>query len=255
MKLMGVLNVTPDSFSDGGRWLSPADAIAHGLDLWAEGADLIDVGAESTRPGSTRISVEEEWHRLAPVLPVLLSEGLRVSVDTIHADTARRAIDAGVHYVNDISGGCFDPEMNRVVAEGDVGYIVQHWRGFPGDPDLDESYRDVVQDVLDETLAQVERAREAGVKAERIVIDPGLGFALTGPQCWKIVENLGTWVAEPYPVLVGASRKRFVRERYPENVDEGTLAVTRLCWQAGVWGVRVHDVAANRRLVAQMNGA
>lgn len=248
MKIMGILNITPDSFSDGGRWVDPGLAIAHALRMRDEGADIIDVGAESTRPGSVRVGGEEEWARLSPVLPPLLDRGLNVSVDTIHATTARRALELGVDIINDISGGSYDPEMNRVVADSSALYVIQHWRGFPGDPDLDCNYADPVVDTLEETLTQVERALVAGVSPEQVIIDPGLGFALYGADCWKIIENLPTWVQAGHPVLVGASRKRFVRERYGEQVLEGTLRVTEACLAAGVWGVRVHDVADNRRI-------
>lgn len=246
MKLMGVLNVTPDSFSDGGKWFAPADAIEHGMRLWRQGANIVDVGAESTRPGSTRISANQEWDRLKDVIPELTAAGIVVSVDTVHASTAALAVEAGASYVNDISGGSHDPEMNRVVASADVRYIIQHWRGFPGSADLDLRYANPAQDTLNETLLQVERALESGVKKELIIIDPGLGFALTGPQSWQIVDNLKTWTQAPYPVLVGASRKRFIRERFPDRVEEGTLLVSEKCARAGVWGIRVHDVAGNR---------
>ncbi len=248
MKIMGILNVTPDSFSDGGRWVDPQNAVLHAEEMWAEGADIIDVGAESTRPGSTRIGADEEWRRLAPILPELLARGMTVSVDTIHAATAKKALELGVDIVNDISGGCYDPRMNRVVADSDARYIIQHWRGFPGDPDLDCNYGDAVAETLAETLEQVRRALDAGVRSEQVIIDPGLGFALRGADCWKIVENLQMWVQDEYPVLVGASRKRFVRERYGDRLLEGTLRVTEACRDAGVWGVRVHDVAASREI-------
>lgn len=255
---MGVLNVTPDSFSDGGLWEEPGAAVAHAHEMWEAGADIVDVGAESTRPGSTRITPVEEWRRLGPVLLQLARSGMTISVDTIHAETARRAADLGVAYINDISGGSFDPELAEVVAAAGTKFIVQHWRGFPGDPELNLDYGDPSLDALAETLAQVRRAEEKGVDAAQIIIDPGLGFALTGRQSWQIVNKLKPWVASGYPVLVGPSRKRFIRERYGEDVETGTLEVVRRCWEEGVWGVRVHDVGRTGQLVrdleAQMEG-
>lgn len=249
MKIMGILNVTPDSFSDGGLWLDPERAIAHAVEMDRDGADIVDVGAESTRPGSSRMNPGQEWDRLGRVLPQLIERGITVSVDTVHAETAKRAIAAGASFINDISGGCFDPEMNRVVAASDAGFVIQHWRGFPGTPGLDESYFDPVTETLRETLQQVNTALTQGVRQDQIIIDPGLGFALTGPDSWSIVNNLELWVESPYPVLVGGSRKRFVREKYPEDIEAGTLAVTRKCLAAGAWGVRVHDVARSRQVV------
>lgn len=251
MRIMGILNVTPDSFSDGGKWFAPVDALRHADTMWEEGADIIDVGAESTRPGSIRISADEEWSRLKWVLPELTARGYTVSVDTVHADTAAKALEAGAHYINDISGGQFDSDMNAAIADSDARFIVQHWRGFPGSPGLNESYLDAPRETLLETLVQVEKALSAGVREEQIIVDPGLGFALTEDQSWQIVDNLQIWVEGPYPVLVGGSRKRFVKERYPDALERGTQQVTRRCLQAGVWGVRVHDVAANRQLVSR----
>lgn len=254
MKIMGVLNVTPDSFSDGGLWYDPAAATKQGLKLWADGADIVDVGAESTRPGSTRISAEEEWRRLEPVLRSLVDSGVYVSVDTVHSSTAARSVNAGAQMINDISGGSFDPEMNRTVADANVSYVIQHWRGFPGSAGLNEHYENPVVDTLNETLHQVREAVKAGVDPTKIIIDPGLGFALTAEQSWQIVDNLKTWVNEGYPVLVGASRKRFIKQKFPGSVERGTRLVTGECAAAGVWAVRVHDVAGNRAVLARRSG-
>lgn len=250
MHVMGILNVTPDSFSDGGRWSLPATALAHARQMIAQGATIIDVGAESTRPGSERITAEAEWARLEPVLTPLQVhveqvEDVTLSVDTIHASTARRALALGVGIINDISGGCYDPDMVPVVAQSDARFVVQHWRGFPGDPNLDLQYPQGVGQVLDETLGQVADALGRGLRPEQVIIDPGLGFALSNSYSWRVVENLGTWTEGEYPVLVGASRKRFIRERYGDNVEEGTRIVTQMVAAAGAWAVRVHDVAAN----------
>ncbi len=263
MKIMGILNVTPDSFSDGGRWVDPGRALEHARQMIAEGADIIDVGAESTRPGSVRIDAEEEWNRLRPVLqrlPGLVQSGLvqpeqsvgretaLISVDTVHAQTARRAIQQGANIINDISGGSFDPDLNRVVADSDSQLVIQHWRGFPGAPTTSEDYPGGVEQVLEETLQQVAAAQKAGVHDSQIIIDPGLGFALSSEYSWEIVGSLGTWTDTNYPVLVGASRKRFIRERFGSNIELGTQEVTRRAQAARVWAVRVHDVANNRQV-------
>lgn len=249
MKIIGILNVTPDSFSDGGLWLDPGAATAHGLAMWCEGADFIDVGAESTRPGSTRITAEEEWARLAPIVPALVEAGVKVSVDTVHSVTARRSLEAGVHMINDVSGGSHDPRILGVVADSNALFVVQHWRGFPGEPGLNTDYQNVVQDVRAETAQQVDRALTAGVSAEQIIVDPGLGFALNADDSWTLADNLSILVAGDYPVLVGASRKRFLRDRYGDRIEEATRLITRRCQQAGVWAVRVHDVAGNRQVL------
>lgn len=249
IKLIGILNITPDSFSDGGLWTDPQMAISHARDMWSEGADYVDVGAESTRPGSLRISADEEWSRLAPVLPALLEAGIRVSLDTVHAETARKGIALGADIINDVSGGCFDPEMRAVVADSSASFVVQHWRGFPGSAGLDTNYDDVVSQVWDETSRQVDSALAAGVRTEQIIVDPGLGFALDADDSWTLVNDLSFWVATGYPVLVGASRKRFVRARFGDKTEEGTRLVTKQCREAGVWAVRVHDVAGNRQVL------
>lgn len=244
MIVMGILNVTPDSFSDGGRYTEVTAAVQHAQRMWDEGAAIIDVGAESTRPGARRVSPEEEWMRLKAVVPELVKRGMTVSVDTVNAETAARSVEAGAHYINDVSGGCYDPRMLETVARLQTPYIVQHWRGFPSDPHLDCHY-DSVEQILHETLTQVEQAQSAGVDPSQIIIDPGLGFAMEAEDCWRVVNALGSWVATGYPVMVGASRKRFIRERYGDNVLAGTLEVTRQAQLAGAWAVRVHDVKEN----------
>lgn len=243
-QIMGVLNVTPDSFSDGGLWTDPVQAIAHAQRMWDEGAAIIDVGAESTRPGAARVDAEQEIIRLEPIVPALVAGGLRVSVDTVNACTARWALRQGVWMINDISGGRLDPEMTRVVADTDVHFVVQHWRGMPSDPKLDCQY-DSVQQVLSETLEQVDDTLKAGVSADRVVIDPGFGFAKDVETNWTLARDMGRWVKTGYPVLVGASRKRFIRARFGDSLDRGTVEFTKMMADVGVWAVRVHDVPAN----------
>lgn len=250
--VMGILNVTPDSFSDGGRYDTPAKALAHAHQMLAEGADIIDVGGESTRPGATRITPEEEWARIAPVVETLVSEGATVSVDTVNSYTAERALAAGAHYLNDVSGGLIDPDLLNVVADAEATYICQHFRGLPSDPTVNLHYDDVVRDVIAETLTQIDRAQRVGIPKSRIILDPGLGFALNNQDCWTIIDNLKELQACGYPVLIGASRKRFVVERYGvEGADQGTVEITRKCAAAGIWGVRVHAVRESKRGVGE----
>ena len=242
MKIMGVLNVTPDSFYAPSRGIEVSDAIGLAQKMWDEGADIIDVGAESTRPGAVRVDPGEELRRLRRIVPELVDRKMLVSVDTVNAATAKWAMENGVRIVNDVSGGMYDPRMTHVVADSDVLFVVQHWRGFPStNPN---SRYDSVSQILEETLRQVDGAIVSGVAPEQVIIDPGLGFGMTNSDCWNLLDSLGTWVGTGYPVLVGASRKRFVRERFLDAL-EGTLAVTRCASAAGVWAVRVHDVAEN----------
>lgn len=249
---MGILNVTPDSFSDGGLWDRPEAAIDHALAMYDQGAMIVDVGGESTRPGAARVTVEEEWGRVAPAINALTRRGLLVSVDTVNAEVARRAVDSGVVMINDVSGGCHDPNMADVSSAGNVAMVVQHWRGFPADPTLDQRYGDTVEEVADETLSQVQRVTAAGVSSSSLVIDPGLGFAKGTEDSWKLMNGLDTFVSLGFPVLVGASRKRFVAARY-EDWDHGTLETTKKAVQAGVWAVRVHDVEANVALIEELS--
>lgn len=250
--VMGILNVTPDSFSDGGRYYTPARALAHARQMLAEGADIIDVGGESTRPGATRITPEEEWVRIAPVVETLVSEGVAVSVDTVNSYTAKQALAVGVHYLNDVSGGLIDSDLLNVVADSQATYICQHFRGLPSDPAVNLHYDDVVRDVIAETLTQINRAQRAGIPKNRIIFDPGLGFALSNQDCWTLVDNLEELQACGYPVLIGASRKRFVVECYgAKRADQGTAEITRKCAAAGIWGVRVHSVRDSKRAVGE----
>jgi dihydropteroate synthase len=248
---MGVVNVTPDSFSDGGEWFEPDAAIAHGVALLAEGADLLDVGGESTRPGAARIDEAEELRRVLPVVRELAALGAVVSIDTTRAGVAEQALLAGASVVNDVSGGLADPAMASVVAGSGAVYVVMHWRGHADVMDARASYDDVVLDVRDELAARVDALVAAGVGVEQIVLDPGLGFAKPGVDNWPLLANLDVLDGLGRPVLVGASRKRFLGHLLahddvdpvpPPLRDAATAAVTALCAAQGVWCVRVHDV-------------
>ena len=250
--VMGVVNVTPDSFSDGGRWFEPGDAVAHGLRLAAQGADLVDVGGESTRPGAERPSVGEELRRVLPVVQELAAAGVPVSIDTMRATVAEQAIEAGARLVNDVSGGRADADMLRVVAAAGLPVVLMHWRGHSTDMQSRAVYADVVTEVVAELRPQIEAAVAAGVADSRIIIDPGLGFAKTGDHNWTLLAGLGELVGLGYPVLVAASRKRFLgtlladpitgRDRPPDGRDVATAALSTLIALAGSWCVRVHEV-------------
>ncbi|MBI9116240.1 dihydropteroate synthase [Sanguibacter suaedae] len=248
---MGVVNVTPDSFSDGGRWFEPAAAVAHGLALVEQGADLLDVGGESTRPGAARVALEDELERVLPVVRELAARGAAVSVDTTRAEVARRAVDAGALVVNDVSGGLADPGMADVVADTGVVLVVMHWRGPADVMDRLDDYGDVVVDVRDELQQRVEALTGAGVRREQLVLDPGLGFSKAGSANWPLLARLDELAALDLPVLVGASRKRFLGHLLadadgtpapPLERDGATAAVSTLAAAAGAWCVRVHDV-------------
>jgi dihydropteroate synthase len=249
--VMGVLNVTPDSFSDGGRYFTVDDALDHARRMWALGADLVDVGGESTRPGAERVEAEAEIARIEPVIKELSAAGVRISVDTMRARVADAALAAGATVVNDVSGGLADPDMARVVASAGVPWILMHWRGHSRDMNSLARYGDVVREVRDELDARVESALAAGVDPAAIVIDPGLGFAKHAPHDWALLRNLDVFLASGFPVLLGASRKRFIGRllagadgtpRPPDGREDATAAISTLAAAAGVWGVRVHDV-------------
>ncbi|MGY5012020.1 dihydropteroate synthase [Streptomyces sp. 900105755] len=251
--VMGVVNVTPDSFSDGGRWFDTTAAVKHGLDLGAQGADLVDVGGESTRPGATRVDEDEELRRVVPVVRGLASEGVVVSVDTMRASVARQALAAGAALVNDVSGGLADPDMIPVVADSGAPFVVMHWRGFLAGGNVEGVYDDVVGEVLDELHARVDAVLAGGISPDRIVVDPGLGFSKNSEHDLALLARLDRLHALGHPLLVAASRKRFLgrvlagpqaapppaRER-----DAATAAVSALAAHAGAWAVRVHEVRA-----------
>jgi dihydropteroate synthase len=249
--VMGVLNVTPDSFSDGGRYADLDAAVAHGRVLWAAGADIVDVGGESTRPGAERVDADEEIRRVVPAIRALAADGVTVSVDTTRAAVAEAAIDAGATIVNDVSGGQADPAMAKVVAAAAVPWVLMHWRGHSRDMQALARYGDVVRDVGVELSRQVDAALAAGVDPRRIAIDPGLGFAKTAEHNWTLLARLDELTALGYPVLVGASRKAFLGrvlagpDGTPAPVDareHATVATSVLAAVMGAWGVRVHEV-------------
>ncbi|GGY44267.1 dihydropteroate synthase [Streptomyces omiyaensis] len=253
--VMGVVNVTPDSFSDGGRWFDTTAAVKHGLDLVAQGADLVDVGGESTRPGATRVDEDEELRRVVPVVRGLTAEGVTVSVDTMRASVAAAAVAAGAVLVNDVSGGLADPGMVPAVAAAEVPFVVMHWRGFSESMNSLAVYDDVVAEVVTELRTRMEAVVDGGVAPERIVIDPGLGFAKLAPHDLALVAHLPELRALGRPLLVAASRKRFlghVLTREPgatpppaRERDAATAAVTALAAHEGAWAVRVHEVRAS----------
>ena len=256
--VMGVVNVTPDSFSDGGRWITTDLAVAHGRQLIAQGADLLDVGGESTRPGARRVDPAEEQNRVLPVIRELAAAGVVVSVDTIHAATAAAAIEAGAVIVNDVSGGLADPAMAGVLADAGVVYICQHWRGDPRTMDgLTDYGGDVLAGVEAELRARLDGLADAGLADEQVVIDPGLGFAKTHEQSWRLLAATARLREDlRRPVLIGASRKRFLALALPDDVaadplarDAATAATTALAAAAGAWAVRVHEVPASRDAV------
>ncbi len=251
---MGVVNVTPDSFSDGGRWFDPERAVAHGLALFDEGADILDVGGESTRPGAARPPVEEELRRVLPVVRELAAAGAPVSVDTMRAEVAARAIEAGAMLVNDVSGGLADPAMLPLMAQAGTPYVVMHWRGHSAGMQANALYDDVVADVVDELRLRVEAALHAGISPDCLILDPGLGFAKHADHNWQLLGRLREVVALGHPVLVGAARKSFLghlladpstgRPRPARQRDAATSAVSVLAAAQGAWCVRVHDVVS-----------
>jgi dihydropteroate synthase len=254
IRVVGVLNVTPDSFSDGGRYPSVDAAVAHGLELRAEGADLIDIGGESTRPGARRIDADEELRRVLPVVTELAAAGVPMSIDTYRASVAAAALAAGVSVVNDVSGGLGDSAMAAVVRDAGCPWILMHWRGHSEHMQELARYDDVVKDVRTELLARVDAAVAAGVDESRLVIDPGLGFAKTAEHNWSLLARLDSFVEIGLPVLVAASRKSFLgrlladaqgRPRPVDDREGATTAITAHCAAHGVWGVRVHEVRAS----------
>lgn len=251
---MGILNVTPDSFSDGGQFAAPAAAIAHGRDLAAQGAHLVDVGGESTRPGATRITAEDEMARVLPVVEALAADGIAVSVDTMRAEVAAEAVRAGATLVNDVSGGLADPQMLAVVADLGCDYVAMHWRAHSATMQDEARYDDVVAEVTAELVARRDAALAAGIDADRLVLDPGIGFSKTWDQNWTLLTHLDVVTALGHRVLVGASRKRFLGEalggRDPVGRDAATAAISAWCGLHGVWAVRTHEVVSQLDAIA-----
>lgn len=253
--VMGVLNVTPDSFSDGGLFEDTQTAITHGRYMAAHGADIVDVGGESTRPGSDRISQDEELSRVIPVIEALASDGIMVSIDTMRSEVARASVAAGAVIVNDISGGKADPEMLPFVASTDAPFILMHWRGHSDVMAQLTDYTNVSADVVREIAEQVDNAVRAGIARNRIVVDPGIGFAKTTQQNWPLIQELEVMDELELPVLWGVSRKKFLGELLADSNGEfrdmagreaATTALTTYFALAGAWAVRVHDVQSSR---------
>lgn len=273
--LVGILNTTPDSFSDGGNFLDASAAVDHARQLVSEGAAIIDIGGESTRPGSTRVTPEEEQRRILEIVRRVKDLGVTVSVDTVNASTAAAALAAGADIINDVSGGLHDPQMLKTVAKHNAGFIAGHWRGFPKPDNSRSDFVDVVAEVIEQLQQRAAAARQAGIAASKIVLDPGLGFDKTPEQCWRLLRALPRLQRIGYPLLIGASRKRMVADLIAQQPGRGgeqadrqgggsvsgaveragerdlvTALITAACASYGVWGVRVHDVAASQLALA-----
>ena len=256
--VMGVLNVTPDSFSDGGRFATIDLAIARGQELFSQGADIVDIGGESTRPGAQRVTLEDELDRTIPVIKALSDQGIPVSIDTMRAQVAQAAVESGAVIINDVSGGKADPNMSGFLATIEVPYILMHWRGHSTEMNTLTDYSNVTVDVRQELEDQASVVCQSGLASNRIVLDPGIGFSKTAEQNWSLLAQLASLQELGYPLLVGASRKKFLGELLAadgiaRDVDEresATTALTTLLAVAGVWAVRVHDVRAARDAIA-----
>jgi len=251
MLIMGILNVTPDSFADGGRHNKFDAAVARGLEMIAEGVDIIDIGGESTRPGAERVSEAEEIERTIPVITELAKHGARISIDTMRASTAEAAVKAGASIINDVSGGLADPEMLQTAARLGVPYIAMHWRGQSKDMNSKAIYNDVIIDVISELQERITAALDAGIEVGNLIIDPGLGFAKDAEHNWEIIDSIDSFVDLGYPVLVGASRKRFLGGDSPDEREQATIDLTKRLATTGVWAVRVHSVKPHKEVLAQ----
>jgi len=256
--VMGILNVTPDSFADGGRHYSVDAAITRADEMIAEGVDIIDVGGESTKPGAERVTEAEELSRVIPVITELVKKNVAISIDTTRAAVAKKAIELGVNYVNDVSGGLADPKMYRTIAENpSVQYIIMHWRAHSKEMQELAKYTDVVKEVKEEIEARIESAIEAGVSPEQIIIDPGLGFSKLPEHNWELLRNIERLALLGYPILIGASRKRFLGEltgaTNPDEREAASIAITAMVAKLDVWGVRTHSVKPHRDAIATVN--
>jgi dihydropteroate synthase len=247
---MGILNVTPDSFADGGRHNDLEAAVARGLEMIAEGVDIIDIGGESTRPGAERVSEAEEIARTIPVITEIAKHGVRISIDTMRASTAEAAVRAGASIINDVSGGLADSEMLQTAARLQVPYIAMHWRGQSKDMNSKAIYGDVVSDVISELNERIEAALDAGIQKDKLIIDPGLGFAKDAEHNWAIIDSIDRFVALGYPVLVGGSRKRFLGGETPDEREQATIELTKRLGTTGVWAVRVHSVKPHKEVLS-----
>jgi len=251
MLIMGILNVTPDSFADGGRHNDFDAAVARGLEMIAEGVDIIDIGGESTRPGADRVSEAEEIARTIPVIVELAKHGVKISIDTMRASTAEAAIKAGASIINDVSGGLADPNMLQTAVRLKVPYIAMHWRGQSKDMNSKAVYNDVVIDVISELQERITAALDAGIEVGNLIIDPGLGFAKDAEHNWEIIDSIDSFVDLGYPVLVGGSRKRFLGGDSPDEREQATIDLTKRLATTGVWAVRVHSVKPHKEVLAQ----
>jgi dihydropteroate synthase len=251
MLIMGILNVTPDSFADGGRHKEFAAAVARGIEMITEGVDIIDIGGESTRPGAERVSEAEELERTIPVITELAKHGARLSIDTMRASIAEAAIEAGASIINDVSGGLADPHMLQSAARLQVPYIAMHWRGQSKDMNSKAIYNNVVNDVISELRERITAAQDAGIKANNLILDPGLGFAKDAEHNWAIIDSVESFVGMGYPVLIGASRKRFLGGDTPDEREQATIDLTKRLATTGVWAVRVHSVKPHKEVLAQ----
>ncbi len=251
MLIMGILNVTPDSFADGGRHNDFDAAVARGLEMIAEGVDIIDIGGESTRPGADRVSEAEEIQRTIPVITELAKHGARISIDTMRASTAEAAIKAGAAIINDVSGGLADSQMLRTAARLQLPYIAMHWRGQSKDMNSKAIYNDVVVDVISELQERVDAALDAGINPSNLIIDPGLGFAKDAQHNWEIIDSIDKFVAMGYPVLVGGSRKRFLGGDSPDEREQASIELSKRLASTGVWAVRVHSVKPHSEVLTK----
>jgi len=251
MLIMGILNVTPDSFADGGKHNEFDAALARGLEMIQEGVDIIDIGGESTRPGADRVSEAEEIARTIPVITELAKHGVKISIDTMRASTAEAAISAGASIINDVSGGLADPLMLQTAARLQVPYIAMHWRGQSKDMNSRAVYTDVVIDVISELQERITAALDAGIDPKNLIIDPGLGFAKEADHNWAIIDAVDDFVALGYPVLIGASRKRFLGGDSPDEREQATIDLTKRLASTGVWAVRVHSVKPHKEMLSK----
>ena len=251
MLIMGILNVTPDSFADGGRHNDFDAAVARGLEMIAEGVDIIDIGGESTRPGADRVTEAEEIQRTVPVITELAKHGAKISIDTMRASTAQAAVKAGAAIINDVSGGLADAQMLEAAAHLRVPYIAMHWRGQSKDMNSKAIYTDVVADVISELQERIDAALDAGIKQGNLIIDPGLGFAKDAQHNWEIIDAIDQFVEMGYPVLVGGSRKRFLGGDSPDEREQATIELTKRLATTGVWAVRVHSVKPHKEVLTK----
>ena len=256
--VMGILNVTPDSFADGGRHFTTKDALNRAKEMIDEGVDIIDIGGESTKPGADRVTEAEEAERVIPVLEQVIPLGTDVSIDTTRSSIAEKAIKLGVKYVNDVSGGLADKEMYKLISKHpEVQYVIMHWRGHSKTMQELATFKDVVKEVKEEIEERVNCAIEAGVDPDQIIIDPGIGFSKTGEHNWELLKNLDRLSLLGYPILIGASRKRFLGEltggTNPDDREAATLAITAAMAKQGVWAVRTHSVKPHRDVIATIS--